>query len=99
MKCLFASQFKTQYAKRVVTVKFTVNESVFSMTNGSDELKREEMIPVLGTVNGINALGLVVFSMCFGLIIGSMKEQGRPLRDFFDCLNEVIMRLVAIIMW
>ncbi|KAA0717469.1 Excitatory amino acid transporter 1 [Triplophysa tibetana] len=92
-------QFKTQYAKRVVTVKFTVNDSVFSLTNGSDELKREEMIPVLGTVNGINALGLVVFSMCFGLIIGSMKEQGRPLRDFFDCLNEVIMRLVAIIMW
>ncbi|KAI7812400.1 solute carrier family 1 member 3a isoform X2 [Triplophysa rosa] len=92
-------QFKTQYAKRVVTVTLTVNESVFSLTNGSDELKREEVIPVLGTVNGINALGLVVFSMCFGLIIGNMKEQGRPLRDFFDCLNEAIMRLVAIIMW
>uniref|UniRef100_A0A671Q6M4 Amino acid transporter n=1 Tax=Sinocyclocheilus anshuiensis TaxID=1608454 RepID=A0A671Q6M4_9TELE len=71
-------QFKTQYGKRVVTVK---------------------VIPVLGTVNGINALGLVVFSMCFGFIIGNMKEQGQPLRDFFDCLNEAIMRLVAIIMW
>ncbi|XP_078141121.1 solute carrier family 1 member 3a isoform X3 [Centroberyx gerrardi] len=55
--------------------------------------------PVPGSVNGVNALGLVVFSMCFGLIIGSMREQGQPLKDFFDCLNEAIMRLVAIIMW
>uniref|UniRef100_A0A8C1VGR4 Amino acid transporter n=1 Tax=Cyprinus carpio TaxID=7962 RepID=A0A8C1VGR4_CYPCA len=92
-------QFKTQYAKRVVTVKVLVNETLFSLNNGSQELRREEVIPVLGTVNGINALGLVVFSMCFGFIIGNMKEQGQPLRDFFDCLNEAIMRLVAIIMW
>lgn len=63
------------------------------------EITREEMIPVPGQVYGVNALGLVVFSMCFGLIIGNMKEQGQLLRDFFDSLNEAIMRLVAIIMW
>ncbi|XP_040011643.1 solute carrier family 1 member 3a [Xiphias gladius] len=91
-------QFKTQYAKRVVHVKITVNDTIFTL-NGSQDIAREEMIPVPGTVNGINALGLVVFSMFFGLIIGSMREQGQPLKDFFDCLNEAIMRLVAIIMW
>ncbi|XP_057687372.1 excitatory amino acid transporter 1-like isoform X2 [Corythoichthys intestinalis] len=90
-------QFKTQYAKRVVQINVTVNKSVF-LLNGSKVMATEEMIPVPGTVNGINALGLVVFSMCFGLIIGRMGEQGQPLRDFFDCLNEAIMRLVAIIM-
>uniref|UniRef100_A0A8C7G0U7 Amino acid transporter n=1 Tax=Oncorhynchus kisutch TaxID=8019 RepID=A0A8C7G0U7_ONCKI len=58
-----------------------------------------EMIPVSGSSNGVNALGLVVFSMCFGLVIGSMKQQGQALRDFFDCLNEAIMRLVAIVIW
>uniref|UniRef100_A0A8D3BAT6 Amino acid transporter n=1 Tax=Scophthalmus maximus TaxID=52904 RepID=A0A8D3BAT6_SCOMX len=79
-------------------VTMTVNDTIFTL-NGSQEMTREEMIPVPGTVNGINALGLVVFSMCFGLIIGSMGEQGQPLKDFFDCLNEAIMRLVAIIMW
>ncbi|XP_026177518.1 excitatory amino acid transporter 1-like isoform X1 [Mastacembelus armatus] len=92
------SQFKTQYTKRVVHVKITVNDTIFAL-NGSQEIAREEMIPVPGRVNGINALGLVVFSMCFGLIIGNMREQGQPLKDFFDCLNEAIMRLVAIIMW
>ncbi|XP_028313633.1 excitatory amino acid transporter 1-like isoform X2 [Gouania willdenowi] len=91
-------QFKTQYVKRIIQVKITVNDSIL-MLNGSDEITEEEMIPVPGAVSGINALGLVVFSMCFGLIIGSMGEQGKPLKDFFDCLNEAIMRLVAIIMW
>ena len=79
-------------------MKLTVNDTLYTV-NGSHEIALEEMVPIAGAVNGVNALGLVVFSMCFGLIIGSMKEQGQPLKDFFDCLNEAIMRLVAIIMW
>jgi solute carrier family 1 (high affinity glutamate transporter) protein 3 len=98
--CTFALQFKTQYGKRVVHVKITVNDTLFVL-NGTQgqRIMREEVIPIPGQVNGVNALGLVVFSICFGLIIGSMKEQGKPLKDFFVCLNEAIMRLVAIIMW
>ncbi|XP_047448284.1 solute carrier family 1 member 3a isoform X1 [Mugil cephalus] len=96
--CFFTTQFKTQYVKRVIHVTMTVNDTIFA-PNGSQEITREEMIPELGTVNGINALGLVVFAICFGLIIGGMREEGQPLKDFFDCLNEAIMRLVAIIMW
>lgn len=95
-------QFKTKYGKRVIQVTVTVNDTLFNSTNGTQEvmeITREEVIPVPGQVNGVNALGLVVFSMCFGLIIGNMKEQGQLLRDFFDSLNEAIMRLVAIIMW
>lgn len=60
---------------------------------------KEEIVPVPGSVNGVNALGLVVFSISFGLVIGSMREQGQALKDFFDSLNEAIMRLVAVIMW
>ncbi|XP_054613772.1 excitatory amino acid transporter 1-like [Dunckerocampus dactyliophorus] len=97
-------QYKTKYGKRAVhvTVTVTVNDTLFNTTNGTQEvmeITREEVIPVSGQVNGLNALGLVVFSMCFGLIIGNMKEQGQLLRDFFDSLNDAIMRLVAIIMW
>uniref|UniRef100_A0A8C9DHH4 Amino acid transporter n=1 Tax=Prolemur simus TaxID=1328070 RepID=A0A8C9DHH4_PROSS len=60
-------------------------------------LSFEETVPVPGSANGINALGLVVFSVAFGLVIGGMKHKGRVLRDFFDSLNEAIMRLVGII--
>lgn len=95
----FFLQFKTQYGKRVIQVKMIVNDSIFNLTNSTQEITQEEVIPLSGTTNGVNALGLVVFSMCFGLIIGNMKEQGQALRDFFDSLNEAIMRLVAIIMW
>ena len=58
-----------------------------------------ETVPMSSSSSGVNALGLVVFSMCFGLVIGSMKQQGQALRDFFTCLNEAIMRLVSIIIW
>uniref|UniRef100_A0A8C6KIN1 Amino acid transporter n=1 Tax=Nothobranchius furzeri TaxID=105023 RepID=A0A8C6KIN1_NOTFU len=95
-------QFKTKYGKRTVRLTITVNDTLSNSTNGTQEameITREEVIPVPGQVNGLNALGLVVFSMCFGLIIGNMKEQGQLLREFFDSLNEAIMRLVAIIMW
>uniref|UniRef100_A0A2K6G4E4 Amino acid transporter n=1 Tax=Propithecus coquereli TaxID=379532 RepID=A0A2K6G4E4_PROCO len=83
----------------------------FSMENGTSFLENvtralgtlqevlsfEETVPVPGSANGINALGLVVFSVAFGLVIGGMKHKGRVLRDFFDSLNEAIMRLVGII--
>uniref|UniRef100_A0A4W5M0Z6 Amino acid transporter n=1 Tax=Hucho hucho TaxID=62062 RepID=A0A4W5M0Z6_9TELE len=35
----------------------------------------------------------------FGRVLGGMKTRGQPLKDFFDCLNEAIMRLVSIIVW
>ncbi|XP_065263143.1 excitatory amino acid transporter 1 isoform X1 [Emys orbicularis] len=100
-------QFKTNYDKRMFRVAIPPNETsvVASVINNVSEAMetltrmKEEVIPVPGAVNGVNALGLVVFSISFGLVIGNMKEQGQPLRHFFDSLNEAIMRLVALIMW
>nr|XP_056704370.1 excitatory amino acid transporter 1 [Euleptes europaea] len=100
-------QFKTNYEERTYRVPVAVNESsviaaiINNVTEAVENLTqmKTEMIPVPGGVNGVNALGLVVFSISFGLVIGNMKEQGRALRDFFDSLNEAIMRLVALIMW
>ncbi|XP_059393822.1 excitatory amino acid transporter 4 isoform X1 [Carassius carassius] len=105
-------QYKTLYKKTLLikNVTIVVNASDINSTalsqasNFSTVLQTiqetvEEVVPVSGSSNGVNALGLVVFSMCFGLVIGNMKQQGQALRDFFDCLNEAIMRLVAIIIW
>ncbi|XP_074063069.1 excitatory amino acid transporter 1 isoform X1 [Macrotis lagotis] len=99
-------QFKTNYEKKSFKVPIPPNETILAsvINNVSEAMEtltriKEEMVPVPGAVNGVNALGLVVFSMCFGLVIGNMKEQGQALKDFFDSLNEAIMRLVAVIMW
>uniref|UniRef100_A0A8C4DZ68 Amino acid transporter n=1 Tax=Dicentrarchus labrax TaxID=13489 RepID=A0A8C4DZ68_DICLA len=57
------------------------------------------VVPVPGTSDGINILGVLVFSVAFGLTLGSMGTEGKPLRDFFDCLNKAMMRLVSIVIW
>ncbi|XP_022348884.1 excitatory amino acid transporter 1 isoform X2 [Enhydra lutris kenyoni] len=99
-------QFKTNYEKRSFKVPVQSNETLVgavinNVSEAMETLTRitEELVPVPGSVNGVNALGLVVFSMCFGFVIGNMKEQGQALKEFFDSLNEAIMRLVAVIMW
>ncbi|XP_005734110.1 excitatory amino acid transporter 4 [Pundamilia nyererei] len=106
-------QYKTVYKKTVHTRNVTVTLNLTDSLNVTDSALSmnlstvlhtiqetvEEVVPVSGSSSGVNALGLVVFSMCFGLVIGNMKQQGQALREFFDCLNEAIMRLVAIIIW
>ncbi len=47
----------------------------------------------------ISNLGLVIFSIAFGLGIASMGKKGRLMLDFFIIMNEIIMRLVRVIMW
>ena len=49
--------------------------------------------------DGVNVLGLIVFCVAFGLVIGKMGDRGRILLEFFDALNEATMKLVQIIMW
>ncbi|XP_026861291.2 excitatory amino acid transporter 4 [Electrophorus electricus] len=106
-------QYKTVYKKTVFTKNITIIINGSDAINASESIQAgnlsavlqtiqetlEETVPVSGSSSGVNALGLVVFSMCFGLVIGNMKQHGQALREFFDCLNEAIMRLVAIIIW
>lgn len=49
--------------------------------------------------DGMNVLGLIVFCIAFGIIIGQLEEKGKLMVDFFIVLNEIVMRLVFIIMW
>ncbi|XP_066576905.1 excitatory amino acid transporter 3 isoform X2 [Amia ocellicauda] len=48
--------------------------------------------------DGINMLGLIVFCLVFGLVIGQMGERGRILVEFFNVLNEATMKIVYIVM-
>jgi len=44
-------------------------------------------------------LPIILFSIVFAGIITTMGEKGKPLKEFFESLNEAIMRLVHLIMW
>ena len=49
--------------------------------------------------DGLNILGLLVFSIAFGIILGNMGEEGKPLKDFFNCLSEASMKMVNLVIW
>ncbi|XP_035251903.1 excitatory amino acid transporter 2b isoform X1 [Anguilla anguilla] len=48
---------------------------------------------------GMNVLGLIGFFIAFGICMGKMGEKARLMLEFFNILNEIVMRLVIMIMW
>ncbi|KAA0199946.1 Amino acid transporter [Fasciolopsis buskii] len=60
-----------------------------------------QVVEVLEThyIDTTNVLGLVTFSVAFGLCIGQMGERGRPMLVFFTIMDECVMRLIRLIMW
>ncbi|XP_033118636.1 excitatory amino acid transporter 3-like [Anneissia japonica] len=68
-----------------------------------DDMNETEEAVMYKSVGGFedksNILGIVVFSVAFGIVLGRMKEGGDPLRAFFNSLNEAVMQLVKIVIW
>ncbi|KAK3102562.1 hypothetical protein FSP39_012210 [Pinctada imbricata] len=81
----------------------TTVSSSFNDTNGttSQPIDVPEKIydPKVTTAAGMNVLGLVVFSIFFGVVIGRMGERGKPLVDFFNSLSEATMVLIHLVIW
>ncbi|KAM9457241.1 solute carrier family 1 member 9 isoform 1-T2 [Clarias gariepinus] len=48
---------------------------------------------------GMNVLGLIGFFITFGICMGKMGERGKLMSEFFNILNEIIMKMVSMIMW
>ncbi|XP_016332420.1 excitatory amino acid transporter 2-like isoform X3 [Sinocyclocheilus anshuiensis] len=48
---------------------------------------------------GMNVLGLIGFFITFGICMGKMGERGKLMCEFFNILNEIIMKMVSMIMW
>uniref|UniRef100_A0A8D0YMW5 Amino acid transporter n=1 Tax=Sus scrofa TaxID=9823 RepID=A0A8D0YMW5_PIG len=49
--------------------------------------------------DGMNVLGLIGFFIAFGIAMGKMGEQAKLMVEFFNILNEIVMKLVIMIMW
>lgn len=46
-----------------------------------------------------NILGLIVFCTAFGILCGQMGDEAEPMVRFFVVLNEIIMKIVGLVMW
>ncbi|CAO2585101.1 Excitatory amino acid transporter 3, partial [Lemmus lemmus] len=71
----------------------SVDSHGFDLQNKTKEYK------IVGLYSdGINVLGLIIFCLVFGLVIGKMGEKGQILVDFFSALSDATMKIVQIIM-
>ncbi|XP_063241064.1 excitatory amino acid transporter-like [Bacillus rossius redtenbacheri] len=84
-------QVQTTY-KKVPKLVPKVNASIDPA--GGFSLKHE-----LEYKDGTNVMGMIVFCIAFGLVAGQMGAAGRLMVDFFMVLNDIIMKLVGIVMW
>lgn len=70
------------------------NGTIIQVPNVTYEIVRE-----LKFSDGSNVMGLVVFCILFGIFISYSKSEAQILYDFFFVMNELIMKIVAFIMW
>ncbi|GAB0204179.1 excitatory amino acid transporter 3 [Grus japonensis] len=99
-------QYKTKREKIEATTGVDKNGSTFTeepvttATTAEASQNKTQEYKIVGIYSdGINVLGLIVFCLVFGMVIGKMGEKGQVLVDFFNALNEATMRIVQIIMW
>ncbi|MEJ1278489.1 solute carrier family 1 (glial high affinity glutamate transporter) member 2 [Cricetulus griseus] len=78
-------------------------KAVISMLNETmNEASEETKIVIkkgLEFKDGMNVLGLIGFFIAFGIAMGKMGEQAKLMVEFFNILNEIVMKLVIMIMW
>ena len=72
------------------------NEDLSILERTADVLTVKSFNDLLTTDN---LIALLVFSILFGLALNGTKEKGEPVRKILESLNEVIMKLVGIIMY
>uniref|UniRef100_A0A8C3YV36 Amino acid transporter n=1 Tax=Catagonus wagneri TaxID=51154 RepID=A0A8C3YV36_9CETA len=76
--------------------------AVISLLNETVTEGPEEMQVVikkgLEFKDGMNVLGLIGFFIAFGIAMGKMGEQAKLMVEFFNILNEIVMKLVIMIM-
>jgi solute carrier family 1 (neuronal/epithelial high affinity glutamate transporter), member 1 len=54
---------------------------------------------IFASLSDMQMLPTIVFSLVFGGVLTTIGEKGKPVIAFFDAVNDVIMKMVHLIMW
>ncbi|KAL4228027.1 hypothetical protein ACF0H5_013465 [Mactra antiquata] len=79
-----------------------VNITLAPINNMTKQIvEYEETVEMKGLKygNGINVLGLICFCVGFAIFLSKMGPKGQVMVDFFDILNEIVMKLIILVMW
>ncbi|XP_062596010.1 excitatory amino acid transporter 1-like [Saccostrea cucullata] len=94
--------YKTDLKETITVENISVAlENITSDVENTTEVLKESVTvePSKGETGQSNILGLVVFSVCFGIVIGRMGEKGKPLLNFCNCVTECTMKLFVVFIW
>lgn len=72
------------------------NTTLLNNETGKTSYKRQRKILFK---DGTNILGIIVFFTMFGIISGQLAEKVDVVARFFTQTNEIIMKLVLLVMW
>lgn len=79
------------------TTMAAITTLVINATEATDA--GPEMVRDLRYKMGMNVLGIIGFCIAFGIVIGQMGEYASIMREFFQVLADIIMKMVGFIMW
>jgi solute carrier family 1 (high affinity glutamate transporter) protein 2 len=96
-----AQQVGTVYRTVNITKEVAANVVFPNGTNTTITtlVVESKIIKELKYSDGTNVMGLVVFCILFGIFISQYKSEAQIMYDFFFVMNELIMKIVAFIMW
>lgn len=81
----------------------SVKKTNLTFVNGTVNETRQVEVPTTTTKviysEGTNVMGLVVFSIFFGIVISRMGKRAVLVRQYFQEINDAILELVKIIIW
>ncbi|KAG7229067.1 hypothetical protein INR49_013186 [Caranx melampygus] len=98
----FLDLIRNMFPPNLITACFMRYKTVYSDGTSQDIVnltRSNDTVSMPGTMEGVNVLGLLVFSISFGLNLGSMENEGKHLRDVFDNFNKAIMNLISLVIW
>ncbi|XP_042885881.1 excitatory amino acid transporter-like isoform X3 [Penaeus japonicus] len=70
-----------------------------NMTGTGEAEQITELVRTVKYRAGTNTLGIIVFCLVFGTILGSLGKKGAVVVDFFTVIDAVILKIVTGIMW
>lgn len=91
---LFQASFQqvhTVYNEQTVSIRS-------NLTDGVDQ-QITELVRSVKYRAGTNTLGIIVFCLVFGTLLGSLGKKGAVVVDFFSVIDAVILKIVTGIMW
>lgn len=79
-----------------------INAANGTSSNSSGILPEPIMYEVVRTYeykNGMNVLGIICYSIAFGIVMAGMGQKARIMMDLFQVLSDISMKMISIIMW